>query len=184
MFQAFSSGSPIMLKLPLLASSAMRQGRANSVVSNDQAISVSTKAAVVDGDRVLLVAYDDGSFHYNLPGGKVRTGEALREAAVRKVSEETTAEVQIGSLLYVVEYVPRRWDGEFGDVQKVQFNFLARLRPGSVPELPPVPDPYVIGLEWVAIDDLPSVPLLPRVGDRLCKLLRLTLPYDPLFDVW
>jgi 8-oxo-dGTP diphosphatase len=82
-------------------------------------ISVSVKAAVLHEGHILLLSYEDHSgFHYNLPGGKAREGEGLRQAVYRKVLQETGLDVVVDRLLLVTEYVPAAWDYEFGTVQK------------------------------------------------------------------
>lgn len=147
-------------------------------------ISVSVKAAVIREGAVLLLSYDDHSgFHYNLPGGKARTGEDLRHAVSRKVRLETGLEVVARRLLCVVEYVPAAWEGEFGDVQKVQFNFLAEPLDGSEPRMPDPPDPIQVGFEWLPLDRLADVYLLPRINQHLLAALRGELS-DPFVDRW
>jgi ADP-ribose pyrophosphatase YjhB (NUDIX family) len=147
-------------------------------------ISVSVKAAVIREGAVLLLSYDDHSgFHYNLPGGKARTGERLREAVSRKVAEETGLDVVARRLLGVVEYVPSSWNGEFGDVQKVQFNFLAESLDRAEPRMSDPPDPIQVGFEWLPVDRLPEVYLLPRINQPLLSALRGELD-DPFMDTW
>lgn len=147
-------------------------------------ISVSVKAAVVRDGAVLLLSYDDeAGFHYNLPGGKARTGEDLRHAVSRKVRQETGLRTVAGRLLCVVEYVPDSWRGEFGDVQKVQFNFLAEQVGDEEPGPPEPPDPTQVGFEWVPFERLGEVYLLPRIGDPLLAALSGELK-DPFVDRW
>jgi ADP-ribose pyrophosphatase YjhB (NUDIX family) len=59
---------------------------------------VDVRAAVFDGDRILLVKEpDDGS--WSLPGGWADVGETPAEAAVREVREETGYRVRAGRLI-------------------------------------------------------------------------------------
>lgn len=148
-------------------------------------ISVSVKAAVVRNGHVLLLSYDDeGGFHYNLPGGKAREGESLREAVSRKVRQETGLRVTASRLLCVVEYVPAVWCGEFGVVQKVQFNFLAAmLDPTEAARMPEEPDPIQVGFEWYPLANLTDAPLLPRVAPQLVAALNEPI-LDPFVARW
>jgi ADP-ribose pyrophosphatase YjhB (NUDIX family) len=148
-------------------------------------ISVSVKAAVVHDGKILLLSYDDGEFHYNLPGGKAREGEPLRNAVSRKVLEETGLRVRATRLLFVVEYVPEQYDGEFGDTHKTQHNFLAELVGSDItPRMPVPPDPIQIGFEWVPLSELPSRYLLPRVTPQLLDALAEPGRPDVLVDRW
>ncbi|MGW0731802.1 NUDIX domain-containing protein [Streptomyces sp. NPDC002851] len=147
-------------------------------------ISVSVKAAIVRDEKLLLLSYDDETgFHYNLPGGKARTGENLRSAVRRKVLQETGLEVVAERLLCIVEYVPETWNGEFGNVQKVQFNFLATTLTDREPRMPDPPDPFQVGFEWLPLSRLPEVYLLPRINQPLLTSLSGELD-DPLLDKW
>ncbi|WP_030378770.1 MULTISPECIES: NUDIX domain-containing protein [unclassified Streptomyces] len=154
----------------------------------DQQISVSVKAALVRSGRILVVEYlypgDD--LHYNLPGGRVKNGEGLRDAVVRKVREETLAEVDPGRLLLLTEYIPERWNGEFGDYQKVQATFACTLRPGSPePAMPPEPDdPHQTAVTWLPLEKLRSVVLLPKITEPLLTALGSGSDFDPLIDRW
>ena len=146
-------------------------------------ISVSVKAAVLRGDDILLLSYDDGEFHYNLPGGRARKGEGLRDAVRRKVMQETGLDVVATRLLFVAEYLPARYDGAYGDVQKVQFNFLTERLDGAQPRMSEPPDPIQVGFEWVPLAALPGRPLLPAVGKQLVAAIGNPAP-DALVDDW
>ena len=147
-------------------------------------ISVSVKAAIVRDGAILLLSYDDDSgFHYNLPGGKARVGENLRQAVTRKVAQETGLQVVARRLLCVAEYVPEAWKGEFGDVQKVQFSFLAEQVDDAEPRMPDPPDPDQVGVEWIPLERLGDAYLLPRINFPLLAALNGELA-DPFVDRW
>ncbi|MFD5443677.1 MULTISPECIES: NUDIX domain-containing protein [Streptomyces] len=150
-------------------------------------ISVSVKAAIVHQDRILLMSYDDHSgFHYNLPGGKAKVGEPLRDAVVRKVKEETGLRVRTSRLLFVVEYVPEQYADEFGTVHKTQHNFLAELLDEDTePRKSDPPDPIQVGFEWVPLADLGEKYLLPRVNQQLLQAMAGDpADRDVLVDRW
>lgn len=62
---------------------------------------------IVDDGRLLLVqrGRDPGRGLWAVPGGKVRLGEPMKEAARREVLEETGLEVEIGEAVWVGEYI-------------------------------------------------------------------------------
>lgn len=63
-------------------------------------ITVGARCAVLDNDRVLLVrhTYQDG---WLIPGGGVRKGESLQEAARREIKEECGIDVNSERLFHV-----------------------------------------------------------------------------------
>lgn len=154
----------------------------------DQRISVSVKAAIVRSESILLVEYlyPDNDLHYNLPGGRVRNGEGLRDALERKVLEETGALVTDSRLLLLTEYIPERWNGEYGDYQKVQATFACQLTEDSPePTMPAEPDdPYQTAVSWLPLDKLRSVVLLPKITEPLLAALSETTRTDRLVDRW
>lgn len=135
-------------------------------------IRVGANAAIVRNGAILLVKIDDASGpHFNLPGGGVEPGESMREAVSREVREETDADVDVGRLLLLVEYVPEKFDGRYGPVQKLGAVFECTLRDGSVPRLPDTPDANHVAVQWVPLDELSGVALLPQIADRLVEAL-------------
>lgn len=138
-------------------------------------IRVGVSGVLIRGDAILLVEFDDPDaserWHFNLPGGGVEPGETLHEAMRREFLEETTAEVEVGRLLLIWEYVPTKQNYKYGDQQVLRLVFECHLREGSEPRLPETPDTFQIGLRWTPLAELPNVPLLPRIADRLLVAL-------------
>lgn len=68
---------------------------------------VGVGVAVVDEGRLLLVkrGRDPGKGLWAVPGGKVRRGEPIIEAARREVLEETGLEVDVGDVVWVGEHL-------------------------------------------------------------------------------
>ena len=125
-------------------------------------IRVGVKAAIVRDGSILLVEYDDESgVHFNLPGGGVELGKLLHEAMRREVREETCAEVEVGRLLLLHEYEPRRARERYGPVHKLTVTFECSLAEGSEPAMPERTDPNQTAMRWTPLAELRAVELLP-----------------------
>ena len=79
-------------------------------------IRLGASAVIVQQDRLLLVEFMDeqAGLHYNLPGGGVHDNETLENAIRREVLEETCLAVDVGRILFVLEYVPGLYDNRYG----------------------------------------------------------------------
>lgn len=147
-------------------------------------VRVGVSAIIVRDDSILLVEFDDETGrHFNLPGGGVEPGETLHEALHREVREECDAEVEIGRLAIVWEYVPARLNHVYGSRQKLNMAFLCTLRPGSQPRLPERPDPNEVAVRWVLLSELLQVALIPEVGERILEILASPSREDPLWEM-
>ena len=139
-------------------------------------------------DQILLIGYDldDGAgFHFNLPGGGVKHGESLHEALRREVIEEAGAEIDVGPLLFVTEYVPAHSGSKYGLTQSLQLYFACMLRPESEPEQPGAPVDAQEGVYWVPLSEIHSAPLLPNIGQQIQVAFSGNLPaVNPFIAGW
>lgn len=151
-----------------------------------QSIRVAVWAVIVRDDNILLVEFYDPNaephHHYNLPGGGVEVGETLQQAILREVYEETTASVTVGELLFIYEYVPSLEHERYGRRHVVRPVFLCTLHPDSEPHLPDQPDEFEIGVQWVALDQLDAIPLIPPIGAQLREALQCPNPRNPYLE--
>ena len=145
---------------------------------SDQPIRLNVSAAIVRDGKVLVIEFDDESgVHYNLPGGGVDAGESLAQALKRECLEEASAEVEIGRLLLIWEYIPADHDFKFGTRHKVGHVFECRLINGSQPKMPKTPDAHQSGVKWIPLSEISESPtprrhpLLPAIGADIVRAL-------------
>ncbi|MHC4480325.1 MAG: NUDIX domain-containing protein, partial [Planctomycetota bacterium] len=123
------------------------------------------KAIIVEDGRLLaLKCRARAGLYYILPGGGQQPGETLVEALVREVREEVGAEVSVGGLAHVREYIARNHEfaDQEPDVHSIEFCFECRLEGRPDVERQTAPDQTQIGFEWLELDRLASYPFWPR----------------------
>jgi len=113
------------------------------------------------GEIVLIRRTDHGN--WSLPGGAVDLGESLGHAAIKETLEETGITRLTGvSGLYpdprhVLEYPS---NGEVG--QELSIVFTAEAIDGE-----PTPSSESSHVEWIAVDDLASLPMHASMRKRI-----------------
>ena len=71
-----------------------------------QPIRNSAKAIIIEGNKLLAIKLvDEEGYWYCLPGGGQEPGEALHDALRRECREEIDAEIEIGDLRFVRDYI-------------------------------------------------------------------------------
>ncbi len=132
-------------------------------------VRVSAKAVIIDDGKILMIksAFPDGLL-YDLPGGGQNHGETLTEALKRECREELGAEIEVGDILFVHDFIaanhPRLADKS---AHGLKIEFECRL-------LSPIDeaakgDDYQIGVEWLPIERLHEYPVHPS---KLPRALR------------
>ena len=142
------------------------------------AIRINVNAAITRDGQILVIEFNDtNGIHYNLPGGGVDMGESLEAALERECLEEARAQVEVGQVLLVWEYVPSLHGFKYGPTQRVGMVFKCELAAGAQPALPENLDPNQTGVKWIPISELSSSPtsesppLFPTIGNELFKAL-------------
>lgn len=122
-------------------------------------VTVGVSALIVHDNRLIIVRKEDATgVSYILPGGRQEGGETLEQALQREVWEETGQIIHVGELLWVREYIGKHHEYAETDAQVHVVDHLFRCSPqDDVRPLHPVaPDPDQVGVEWVAVDQLPG----------------------------
>jgi ADP-ribose pyrophosphatase YjhB (NUDIX family) len=115
-------------------------------------VRVKVRAVILrDGKLVVSRERRRGVEHVLLPGGRVQAGEAITEALVREVAEETGLEVVPERLLYVAEVV-----GSYG-VHDLNLIWLAE------PQDAQLADPHAL----VALDSPEAASMMPPIIDQI-----------------
>ncbi|MEM4714174.1 MAG: NUDIX hydrolase [Candidatus Nanoarchaeia archaeon] len=96
-----------------------------------------------------------------LPGGVVRLGEKLEEAAKREVKAQTNLNIELQKLLYIYDNIK-----ENGNKHRLDIFFLAKAK--NIQELNQ--NFSDIKLDWINVDLLPSIDINPKIiKDQLLK---------------
>ena len=129
---------------------------------------IRASAIIIENDQILLVEFNDETgLHYNLPGGTIEANESVVEGLKREVEEETTAKIDVGDLIFVLEYEPERNSMWAGSIRSLSLIFEGKLFEGAAPRLPKKPDPNQTGVKWINLSNLDGVELLPHLGQQI-----------------
>ncbi|MEM7373326.1 MAG: NUDIX domain-containing protein [Bacteroidota bacterium] len=130
-------------------------------------VRISVKAIIIKDGQLLVNHYrtDLGQEYYGLPGGGQNNGETLTAALVRECQEEISAQVSVGPLVYVRDYISQNHEfAKEGDqFHQMELMFQCELvshtglRPGVEP------DSRQIGVVWLPLDSLDDYPLYPQI---------------------
>lgn len=101
---------------------------------------------------------EPGKGLWAVPGGKVRRGEPLAEAARREVLEETGLNVEIGEVIWVGEHLS-------DDHHIVLIDFLGTVIEGNLEAADDADD-----ARWVELSEAEEYPLTPTMYELVEEL--------------
>jgi 8-oxo-dGTP diphosphatase len=122
---------------------------------------VGVGVALIDDGNILLVqrGRDPGRGLWAVPGGKVRHGETMKEAARREMLEETGLEVEVGDVVWVGEYIE-------GADHLVLIDFAGSVIGGRLEAADDADD-----ARWVPLEEAANYPLTLTMYDLIDTLL-------------
>lgn len=142
-------------------------------------IRIAAKALIVrDGALLLVRCSDESGEWYMLPGGGQHHGEPLDAALRRECREEIGADIAVGRLALVRDYIVAHHEfagRHDNDDHQVELMFQCALVPGATPVVGDAADGMQTGVDWVPLDRLGELRLYPKV---LPELLRDGVPRD------
>ena len=131
---------------------------------------VGVGVVIIKNGEILLVKRkkDPGKGLWSIPGGLVRLGEKLEDAAKREVEEETGLTVSIVKLIDVIDAIYKDQDGQI-EYHYVLVDYLGEvvggmLRPGS----------DVDEVKWFKLEEVHEVQVTPsfaKLFNKLCSLI-------------
>ncbi|MCT1904044.1 NUDIX domain-containing protein [Oceanobacillus sojae] len=132
----------------------------------------SAKAIIIQDRELLAIKkLDKDGYYFILPGGGQEHGETLHQALKRECIEEMNADVEIGNLLFIREYIGKNYEHfQFdSELHQVEYMFLCDII-SSIREIGngAVPDDGQISVERLPISEIMNYRLYPQaIRDKI-----------------
>lgn len=139
------------------------------------------KAMIIRGESILLNRCRDenNGEYYSLPGGGQNQYETMNQALIRECLEETGNKVKIVRFAALCEEICM--DEDFREkypdyAHKMYHVFMCEIEQENCME-PTEVDDMQVGSEWVGLEQLKSIRLLPAlIGNNITNLLETDVP--------
>ena len=130
----------------------------------DRKINIIASACVVDNNKVLLVQENKKEIKglWDLPGGKVKSDEDIKQAVIREILEETGYKIDVNNILLIQNYVT-----DTGVLLIIFFN--AKLLDNKQLKYR---ENEIKSVKWFTLEELKNIPKDKiRGGDGFDKIL-------------
>lgn len=132
----------------------------------------SAKGIIIkDGSILLIKNLDDNGFFYLLPGGEQEKFETMKEAVVRECREELSAEIEVGDIRYIRDYIGKNhefYDADF-ELHQIEYMFICNLKENSKVKNGSMLNYMQVGIEWIKLDKLKEYRIYPGILKELIK---------------
>jgi len=167
-------------------------------------IRVSSRAIIVNENKILLNCFGNG-LYYNFLGGGIEENETAKQAVIREVMEESGLTVNVGELVFSLEYEPKSCNEilkkhgiqadllspvcpcrNCADSHHISFFFRCYLNNDVPPQIPShtdtnPDDPSITSeAKWILLSDLNEVNVVPKICDPLINYLETGI-FTPSF---
>lgn len=107
-------------------------------------------AVVFKNDKILLVqrAKAPNAGQWAIPGGRIKPGETLQQAAEREILEETGITIRAGEPIYSFDVIEKNTDGS------VRFHYVIVDVLGEYVKGKPQPADDALAVDWVSKKEL------------------------------
>ncbi|MCY1070625.1 NUDIX domain-containing protein [Nannocystis sp. RBIL2] len=125
---------------------------------------LAVRAILIEDDKILLEQFQDANESwYVTPGGGVDENETIEEAFHRELREELGVQAEFGAVAFIREIIADRLTVTNlpRGFHQVEVFVYGRLLPGQTLQML-APDPSQIGLVWVPLAELHTLPFFPR----------------------
>ena len=130
----------------------------------DKMINIIASSCIVNNNKILMVQENKADIKglWDLPGGKVKIGEDIKQAVVRETLEETGYNIKLNSILLIQNYVTNK-----GVLLIIYFN--ADLLDFKQKEFR---KDEISSVKWLSLEEIESIPKNKiRGGDGIRKII-------------
>ena len=126
-------------------------------------IRITVRAVIIQEGKILLIKKEslaDG-IRYTLPGGALDAGETLHQAVIRECIEEINTPVVAYDVLHIADFFIPKLEPKPYTRHQLEVLIECQVPDGYIPSTGPEPDKHQVGVEWLALQELPDYRISP-----------------------